>query len=635
MADIRSGTAWQELHRLFGSGTVSGLTEWQLLHRYVARRDEVAFAALVARHAPMVMGVCRRLLADPRDAEDAFQATFLVLVRKARALGPHDAIGHWLYGVAYRVALRARSEAARRRSRERVGVSAGDLESVADGGERAPDLDLRSVLDEELRRLSPAYRAAVVLCDLEGQTHAEAARQLGWPVGTVKGRLARARDLLRARLTRRGLTLTVAGLAARLAREAEASAPSVWVDATVKAAMKVAAGKATAAAVSAPVAVLVKGVLRAMILNQLKHSAVALAVLAAVAAGAGVMAQGDRSADAARDARPGYVAGAGTKTAATGRAAGSEPQERPAEAPERARGPRAEQATTRLFERALLDYASGRGDPEPVHLWSRRAAESAAAGGPARAAQDHLKRMRLLADAQKKRVESGKVPDDSMEGQVARYFVEEAERLAGAVGTEKTPAVSVRMSGATVKADKLNPDAGDGPGKDARSLAVLKVLDDPVSMNFPNETPIEDVLKYVRAGTRSAEFPNGLPIYVDPVGLQEAEKTLSSTVSIELEGVPLRRTLYLALRQLGLIYKIEDGMIYVTAANVENPGPLDPPFQSSTPPLLASMQEKAERGEMSAADRKQFIEMLKDLKQIKELIRGPVGASEGKAGGFQ
>src|SRR5947199_4120753 len=116
MASGSYGAVLRQIHRLFERGSVGGLTEWQLLHRYATGRDESAFEALVARHGPMVLGVCRRVLDDPHAAEDAFQATFLVLVRKARSLGEHDAIGHWLYGVACRVALRARSEAARRGS---------------------------------------------------------------------------------------------------------------------------------------------------------------------------------------------------------------------------------------------------------------------------------------------------------------------------------------------------------------------------------------------------------------------------------------------------------------------------------------------------------------------------------------
>ena len=202
MAGLRTGAAWGQIQKLFGLGTVSGLTEWQLLERYAVRRDEAAFAALVARHAPMVLGVCRRVLHDPDDVEDAFQATFLVLARKAGVLRPRDPLGHWLYGVAHRVSLRARSEAARRRSRERP-ARPGESEPEAAVSPEAPDADLGAVIDDELKRLPATYRAAVVLCYLDGLTHEEAARQLGWPIGTVKGRLSRARGLLRDRLTRR------------------------------------------------------------------------------------------------------------------------------------------------------------------------------------------------------------------------------------------------------------------------------------------------------------------------------------------------------------------------------------------------------------------------------------------------
>src|SRR4051794_2609057 len=117
MASVGTGAAWHQIRRLFGFGTAPGLTEWELLGRYVDRHDESAFAGLLALHGPMVLGVCRRMLADAEDVEDAFQATFLVLARKARSLGPNDSVGPWIYGVACRVSLRARSESARRRSR--------------------------------------------------------------------------------------------------------------------------------------------------------------------------------------------------------------------------------------------------------------------------------------------------------------------------------------------------------------------------------------------------------------------------------------------------------------------------------------------------------------------------------------
>src|SRR5580692_4870932 len=151
--------AGPDLGRIFRGETVAGLSEWQLLERYLERRDEVAFEALVARHGPMVLGVCRRMLADRTDVEDAFQATFLVLVRRARHLGPRDAIGPWLYGVATRVALRARSQAARHRRYKPIAL---EFPVVAPPDPRV-DAELVEVLDQELSRLPSRYRAPLVL----------------------------------------------------------------------------------------------------------------------------------------------------------------------------------------------------------------------------------------------------------------------------------------------------------------------------------------------------------------------------------------------------------------------------------------------------------------------------------------
>src|SRR5271167_3076306 len=153
-----------DLFRIFRGETVTGLSEWQLLERYLERRDEIAFEALVARHGPMVLSICRRMLADRGDVEDAFQATFLVLVRRARQLGPRDAIGPWLHGVAIRVALRARAEAARRR---RFGTL--DIEVPASVPDCSiADRELAAILDQELSRLPSKYRSPLVLCYLEG-----------------------------------------------------------------------------------------------------------------------------------------------------------------------------------------------------------------------------------------------------------------------------------------------------------------------------------------------------------------------------------------------------------------------------------------------------------------------------------
>jgi RNA polymerase sigma-70 factor (ECF subfamily) len=196
------------------------LPDDQLLERFVRLRDETAFEALLRRHEPLVFGVCRKLLYDVHDAEDAFQATFLVLARKAGSVAPPSLLGHWLYGVATRVATRAR-KAALRRAREQSGA---DLAAVPSAAEKE-DSDLAPLLHEEVRRLPDKYRRPVVLCYLEGKTNEEAAHQLQWPVGTVQGRLNRARALLRARLTRRGFALSASLLAAALAPAASA-APS-------------------------------------------------------------------------------------------------------------------------------------------------------------------------------------------------------------------------------------------------------------------------------------------------------------------------------------------------------------------------------------------------------------------------
>jgi RNA polymerase sigma factor (sigma-70 family) len=200
------------------------LTDGQLLERFVSERDEGAFEALLRRHGPMVLRVCRRLLHDPNDAEEAFQATFIVLVRKAAAIGRRDLVGGWLHGVASRIALKARSQASQRRSQEQP-VESLTLETLAheDPAGNPGWNDLRPVLDEELGRLPEKYRTPMVLCYLEGKTNTEAAQQLGWARWTTATRLARGRALLKRRLTRRGLELSGVALAALLTHEAVAA----------------------------------------------------------------------------------------------------------------------------------------------------------------------------------------------------------------------------------------------------------------------------------------------------------------------------------------------------------------------------------------------------------------------------
>jgi RNA polymerase sigma factor (sigma-70 family) len=250
-----------------------GLSDGQLLGRFVAGRDEAAFAALVRRHGPMVLCTCRRLLGRHHDAEDAFQATFLVLARKAASVRG-DALAGWLYTVARRTALEARAADARRRSRERQVADMPQPEVAP-----AEPQDWRPLLDRELALLREDYRAAVVLCDLEGRSRREAARQLGLPEGTLSSRLARARALLARRLAKCGVTLS-AGAWTVLAGEAPAALPAALAGSTVKAALLVAAGQA--AAVSAPAALLMRGVMKAMFIEKLKATAATLVVVLAL-----------------------------------------------------------------------------------------------------------------------------------------------------------------------------------------------------------------------------------------------------------------------------------------------------------------------------------------------------------------
>jgi RNA polymerase sigma factor (sigma-70 family) len=260
------------------------LTDAELLERFVAGHDEAAFEVLVWRHGAMVFGLCRRMLRHERDAEDAFQATFLALVRKAGSISKRQSVSSWLYKVAYRVALEARARAART-----VPAVAGASPSAKDSADDVLWRDLRPVLDEEVNRLPEKYRAPFVLCYLEGRTNEEAARQLGCPRGTILSRLARARERLRQRLTRRGLGLA-AGFGATLgAAQGTAAVPAGLVHTTLKTALAIAAGQSATAVVSAPVAALTQGVLHAMFMTKLKTTLAVVLAIGIAGIGAGVL----------------------------------------------------------------------------------------------------------------------------------------------------------------------------------------------------------------------------------------------------------------------------------------------------------------------------------------------------------
>jgi RNA polymerase sigma factor (sigma-70 family) len=290
----------------------AGLTDGKLLECFLERRDQAALEVLVRRHGPMVWGVCRRLL-NHHDAEDAFQATFLVLVRRAVSIMPREMVGNWLYGVAHQTALKARSTVGKRKRRER---QVADMPEPVSGSpwrsatEQDVWSDLQPFLDHELCRLPDKYRAAILLCDLDGKTRKEAAQQLSLPEGTIASRLTRARGMLAKRLSRHGLAIPAGAMAVMLTQNASACVPTPLLSATIKTARLVAAGKSAAAgAVSAKVVALTEGVLRTMLLTKLKITMAALMMVALTGYGFTVLV---RLAPASGDAK--FIAGGGPQT---------------------------------------------------------------------------------------------------------------------------------------------------------------------------------------------------------------------------------------------------------------------------------------------------------------------------------
>jgi enediyne biosynthesis protein E4 len=277
----------RQLRDLMAEHQGDQISDKQLLLRYVDDADEAAFAALVRRHAPLVLGVCRRVLRDWHAAEDVFQAVFLVLAKKASSIRNQASIDCWLHGVARRLALKARADAARRHTRENSAPPA----PIADSTDQVTWRELREVLDEELARLPEKYRAPLLLCYLEGQTRDEAAQRLNWPLGTLKSRLERGREMLRSRLVKRGLTLSAALLAALLTQNvASSTVAASLVVSTVQASLLFAAGKAGPGVISAQAAALVKGGVHTMLATTLKVAALVL-VAGGLAVGIGFSIQ--------------------------------------------------------------------------------------------------------------------------------------------------------------------------------------------------------------------------------------------------------------------------------------------------------------------------------------------------------
>jgi RNA polymerase sigma factor (sigma-70 family) len=527
----------RQVGRLFETGTVAGFSERQLLERFVAQRDEAAFEAIVARHGPMVLAVCRRLASgDLHAADDAFQATFLVLVLKARALRDPDRLGPWLYGVAHRVAGRMRAKTLRRRARER-----GDDTVIAfqPAREEAASRDLAPEVHEELNRLPSPLRDVVVLCDLEGHTHEEAAGLLRCPLGTVKGRIRRARELLADRLRRRGLAPTTgAALAGALAGEVRAAvvAPAL-LDSTVQAAMGLAAGGAvtTAGLVSASAVATAQAVVKTMFWNPLKIGVLALAAAGVVTSSAVVARQN------------------GPQESGRNRAAAAAPD-----------GDVKGSLEVELAKRKLIDarlnllreeFAEKRSIQASIEIVRGERTLLGKAFDRVAALTAHRDRIKETIKSLK---EAGGGAPPTMVAQLEVALAEAELWLAEAKADRPTTGLDSRLAART----KRQGPGLVGPSGDPATNAILAALDQPLAMPFARETTLEDIIKYIKASTQSPDLEDGIPIYLD-LPKPRQEDLLKGVVTMSLKNVPLKTTLRLMLKQLDLAYLVKDGLVQI------------------------------------------------------------------------
>ena len=537
----------------------------------------------------MVLSVCRQFLRDPNDVEDAFQATFLVLVRKAGALRQKELLGNWLYGVAFRVALRARSVALRRQSRVCAHQQVDDLandprrKGTASADETVQAEEERPMLHEEVYRLPQRYRTPIVLCYFEGLSHEQAAARLGWPVGTVKGRLSRARELLRGRLSRRGVTVTSAAIGAQLAiTPARASVPASLAHSTLKAALAIAEGAAASLTASSAVSLhsagVTEGVLQAMFLSQMKLVAIPILVAAGILTTSATLIaypyQGKGG-----PAREAHAAPPPAKAALPAKAADESLQSEI-------------RTAVQVLENLRRSWTSGTEglviDPSQYYNWSLNLmeAERLAASddqGRDKALEAHRGRLASLIQELKAPGHAGKMPQ-SVLPQLEAYLKRadqslEQSRPQGMMASGQAGGVGGGgaaggvgggggLGGGFGGGAGMGLEAGGFGGDDAggssdigyrimiagtaarvaaaekspKSQAILKRLDEPITLHFPNETPLEEVLKHIKDTAKDADGKK-LPVYVDPIGLQEAERTLTSPVNIDLEDVPLKSVL--------------------------------------------------------------------------------------------
>ena len=295
MSQGQLGSLLQHIRRLVGGAAGADAPDAQLLEAFIARREEAAFTSLVQRHGPLVLGVCRRVMADAHEAEDAFQAVFMILAKRAGAVRRPEALASWLYGVAYRVAARARGGRGKRSQHESQVTSmpgtdglpneqpSREVDPISETSRR----ELRAIIDEELSRLPEKYRLPMVLCYLEGKSNEEAARQLHWTKGTVSGQLARGRDLLRHRLARRGIALSAGAMARAITQTASAAVvPPALVESAVHGAL---AFTTATAAGSVYATTLARETLHAMFLSKCRTVAALVVAALVIVGGAGAV----------------------------------------------------------------------------------------------------------------------------------------------------------------------------------------------------------------------------------------------------------------------------------------------------------------------------------------------------------
>lgn len=559
------------LTRLFSEGTMTGASESELLERFLSQRDEAAFEAILRRHGPMVLAICRRILADPNDVDDAFQATFLVLVKKAGSIRDRKVLGTWLHGVARRVAVRARVNARRRRDHERGSSEMTAWQARSSGD---PDRDeLRAIIDEEVTRLTEKYRTALVLCDLEGQTHEEAAANLRCPVGTVKSRLARAREALRSRLVRRGFAPSAAIVAGWLAPEPASAVTSKMISTTINAAVRLLAGRKLAAGVvSAAVAALVEQTLRGVSMNALKIMGV-LTTAGVIVTSAGTFAY---------------------QTAAK-------------QAPNAATAPR-----QKAYGKASLPGLEARKaydlDGYRKNVMSLLRARTLAVSELEQLVARYLAAVREKEDR-------ARAQDDAVESAKTAYYRLEGEHWLAKLKSGQHP----DLLGSSVE-PRANEKASNRPGTDERSQAVLASLEVPIPMKFPKPTPLGEVLKYIQQATAEPENA-GIAIYVDPIDTGEniSEKLMKTPITMDLEGVPLRTTLKLIAEQLEMGYGIKDGMVVMRLPDMRRRNwhdlmVMEESFPESSP--LAIEVERSRRGELTPAELDKLDEQLKAIEEV-------------------